>query len=90
MAERKKKIERKKRQKEKKRKKKKRQTDERDHRVRILASLNTIITKQNGQYLFIGAKSMPYHQSKKVLFLPYLSFENKKSFLVAGGQVGEN
>ena len=31
-------------------------------------------TKQNGQYLFIGAKSMPYHRSKKALFLPYLSF----------------
>ena len=28
---------------------------------------------------------MPYHRSKKVLFLPYLSFETKKSFLVGGG-----
>ena len=45
--------------------------------------------KQNGRYLFIGAKSMPYHRSKKVLFLPYLSVETKKSFLVVGGQVGE-
>ena len=27
---------------------------------------------------------MPYHRSKKVLFLPYLSFETKKSFLVGG------
>ena len=40
--------------------------------------------KQNGRYLFIGAKSMPYHRSKKVLFLPYLSFETKKSFLGGG------
>ena len=31
---------------------------------------------------------MPYHRSKKVLFLPYLSFETKKSFLVAGGGGG--
>ena len=30
---------------------------------------------------------MPYHRSKKVLFLPYLSFETKKSFLVGGGWV---
>ena len=29
---------------------------------------------------------MPYHRSIKVLFLPYLSFETKKSFLVAGGR----
>ena len=27
---------------------------------------------------------MPYHRSKKVLFLQYLSFETKKSFLVGG------
>ena len=57
----------------------------RDYRGIIFASLYTIIKKQNGSYLFIGAKSMPYHRSKKVLFLPYLSFETKKSFLVAGG-----
>ena len=56
----------------------------RDHWGIIFASLYTIIKKQNGQYLFIGAKSMPYHRSKKVLFLPYLSFETKKSFLVGG------
>ena len=30
---------------------------------------------------------MPYHWSKKVLFLPYLSFETKKSFLVGGWRV---
>ena len=54
----------------------------RDHRGIIFASLYTIIKKQNGRYLFIGAKSMPYHWSKKVLYLPYLSFETKKSFLV--------
>ena len=59
----------------------------RDYRGIIFASLYTIIKKQNGSYLFIGAKSMPYHRSKKVLFLPYLSFETKKSFLV-GGWVG--
>ena len=38
----------------------------------------------NSPWCFIGAKSMPYHRSKKVLFWPYLSFENKKSFLVSG------
>ena len=52
-----------------------------DHRGIIFASLYTIIKKQNGSYLFIGAKSMPCHQSKKVVFLPYLSFGTKKSFL---------
>ena len=46
--------------------------------------ISTIIKKQNGRYLFIGAKSKPCHRSKKVLFLPYLSFETKKSFLVGG------
>ena len=71
-------------------KKKKRQTNkehivERDHRGIIFASLYTIIKKQNWSYLFIGAKSMPCHWSKKVLFWPYLSFGNKKSFLVGGG-----
>ena len=49
-------------------------TVERDHRGIIFASLYTIIKKQNGWYLFIGAKSMPCHWSKKVLFWPYLSF----------------
>ena len=59
----------------------------RDHRRIIFASLYIIYNhkKQNGRDLFIGAKSMPYHRSKKVLFLPYLSFETKKSFLVGGG-----
>ena len=31
---------------------------------------------------------MPYHRSKKVLFLPYLSFETKRSFLVVVVVVG--
>ena len=31
---------------------------------------------------------MPYHRSKIVLFLPYLSFETKKSFVVGGGGGG--
>ena len=35
------------------------QIAERDHRGIIFASLYTTIKKQNGWYLFIGAKSMP-------------------------------
>ena len=44
--------------------------------------------KQNWWYLLIGTKLIPKYRSvdwsKKVLFLPYLSFDTKKSLLVGG------
>ena len=57
---------RKRRQTDEKKRKNDRQTNkghtvERDHRGIIFASFFTIIKKQNGSYLFIGAKSMPCH-----------------------------
>ena len=61
-------MKRKRRQTDKKKKNRqtnKEQTVERDHSGIIFASFYTIIKKQNGSYLFIGAKLMPYHQRKK-------------------------
>merc|ERR1719334_2643003 len=54
-----------------------------DHRGIIFASLYTIIKKQNGRYLFIGAKSMPYHRVKKSYFCHTFHLRPKNVSLVS-------
>ena len=58
------------------------QAIDRDVEVRICASLYVRIENKMDNIFLIGAKLVPKHQSKKVLFWLYLSFETKK---VVGG-----